>query len=56
VSAGATRLPQIRAAAQQVQIAGGTLLGSVLHDAAPLPRLRVPGWVPRLINMRHFVG
>jgi hypothetical protein len=56
VASGATRLPQIRAAAQQVQIAGGTLLGSVLFDTPPVPRLQLPGWGPRLQSLRHLLG
>jgi len=51
VAAGAARLPQIRAAAHQVQVAGGTLLGAVLHDAPPLPSLHVPAWMP--LSWRH---
>jgi hypothetical protein len=35
VEAGITQLSMVRSAAQQVQIAGGTLLGSVLYNAPP---------------------
>jgi len=47
VAAGATGLPQARRVMRQVQLAGGTLLGSVLHGAPPVPRFRVPGWLRR---------
>ncbi len=48
VAAGATGLPQTRRVMRQVQLAGGTLLGSVLHGAPPAPRFRVPEWLKRL--------
>ncbi len=56
VAAGATRLPQIRAAAHQVQIAGGTLLGAVLYDTPSLPSMHVPAWIPRLRSLRRRAG
>jgi hypothetical protein len=44
VTAGTTSLSQARTAMRQVQLAGGTLLGSVLQDAPPPPRLRINSW------------
>jgi hypothetical protein len=56
VEAGATQLSAVRAAAQQVQIAGGTLLGSVLYDAPDLPARRTGRWLPRVPGLRRRVG
>ena len=47
VAAGTTSLPQARGVMRQVQLAGGTLLGSVLHGAPPVPRFHIPGWLKR---------
>jgi hypothetical protein len=44
VAAGVTALPQARRVMRQVQLAGGTLLGSVLHDAPSIPHIRMPSW------------
>jgi hypothetical protein len=56
VQAGATQLSAVRAAAQQVQIAGGTLLGSVLYDAPLLPAAGKGRWMPRVPGFRRLVG
>jgi len=48
VTAGRTGLPQAHRVMRQVQLAGGTLLGSVLHGAPPAMRLHMPGWLQRL--------
>ena len=50
VSAGITTLSQSRIVMRQVQLAGGTLLGSVLHDAPSLPRLSMIPWFRWLIG------
>jgi hypothetical protein len=56
VEAGATQLAVVRAVAQQVQIAGGTLLGSVLYDAPPLPAKRAGRWLPGVLALRRHAG
>jgi len=53
VTSGTTLLDEIRDAARQVLLAGGTLLGSVLHDASPAPRYSKPPWLQRLARLRR---
>ncbi len=48
VTAKSTDPSQARRVMRQVQLAGGTLLGAVLHGAPPAPRLRMPSWLLRL--------
>jgi hypothetical protein len=49
-TAGKTSLPQSRGVIRQVQLAGGVILGSVLHNAPPPPRLRWPKLLPRFVS------
>ena len=46
-AAGMTRLAQTRIVVRQIQLAGGTLMGSVLYDAPSIPRLSVIPWFLR---------
>jgi hypothetical protein len=56
VEAGATQLSAVRAAAQQVQIAGGTLLGSVMYNAPYVPATRTGTWMQRVPGLRRRSG
>ena len=50
VTAGITSLSQSRIVMRQIQLAGGTLVGSVLYDAPPVPRLSTIPWLYRLVG------
>jgi len=55
VAAGITRLAQAQAVAQHVQVAGGTLLGSVLYDVSTEPHVAVPRWLGRSAHTRALL-
>jgi hypothetical protein len=48
VTASMTRLSQVRSVMRQIQLAGGTLMGSVLHDAPTIQRLSIISKLLRL--------
>ena len=50
VTAGKTSLSQLRIVMRQVQLAGGTLMGSVLNDAPSAARLSVIPWFHKLVG------
>lgn len=52
VTAGVTRLEEVRSIMRQLDLAGGTLLGTVLQGAPSLPRFKMPGWPSRWMNVR----
>jgi hypothetical protein len=55
VAAGLTELAKVQAVAQQVQLAGGTLLGSVLYDVPPKLRSAKLTWLRRSAHVRRVI-